>query len=482
MSKDDRNYFCGSGRELIVEEKVDGANLGISIDSSHNILFQNRSHYVHRLSHAQFSGLERWKEDHQAALHARLQRNRHILFGEWCAAKHSLDYSQLPNLFLAFDVYDRQEERFFSRAELHRFLRGSGIPVVPVIAQKTFASVQELVPLLDTVSRFRSGGGFVEGIYIRAEGGSGEAVRRCKIVRADFIQGITKHWMGMQMVKNNVDAERGAAYAAECYSQGAEEDGADAHTCSTTLEDASARAQGGETPDAGDEAAATGSGQEKYPSTPHLSFSPGVNTDDVQLSASATMGFEGREIVITEKLDGGNCCIKGGLVYARTHSSPASHASFSPIKQLAQQWTGCIPEGYELFGENMTGIHSITYGHLGSYFYLFAVRSGGVWLPWDAVQDLADEIGVPTVPVVYRGQARPTDTLQGDISRWMSQPSALCSRATPEGFVVRLVEGFSDAQFDRSIAKYVRANHVQTTADWRRTWKKASLNPREGAS
>ena len=46
---------------------------------------------------------------------------------------------------------------------------------------------------------------------------------------------------------------------------------------------------------------------EKYPKTPHLPFSPGINSDDITLDSKHCNQFLNKEIVITEKLDGGNC-------------------------------------------------------------------------------------------------------------------------------------------------------------------------------
>jgi len=57
---------------------------------------------------------------------------------------------------------------------------------------------------------------------------------------------------------------------------------------------------------------------ERYPSTPHLRFSPQVHADD-EVNRFDDDIFCGREIVVTEKLDGGNCCLFGGKVFARTH-------------------------------------------------------------------------------------------------------------------------------------------------------------------
>lgn len=62
-------------------------------------------------------------------------------------------------------------------------------------------------------------------------------------------------------------------------------------------------------------------------------------------------------------------------VYARSHSSEATHASFGPIKALAASWWGRVDDDLALFGENMTAVHSIRYDNLASSFYLFGVLS-----------------------------------------------------------------------------------------------------------
>lgn len=100
---------------LTLEEKLDGANLGISITADYRILCQNRSHYVNGETHSQFKRLPQWLAEHQGELFEALEPERHILFGEWLYARHSVPYSRLPDYFLAFDIYDRHAGHFLSR-------------------------------------------------------------------------------------------------------------------------------------------------------------------------------------------------------------------------------------------------------------------------------------------------------------------------------------------------------------------------------
>ena len=122
-----------------IEEKVDGANLGISVGADMQLLVQNRSHFVNSKTHAQFSTLDSWIEENSAALYELLESKNLVLFGEWLYAKHSIHYTRLPGYFMAFDLYDKTVGKFFSWRERNRRLEESGIPVVRQISETTIS-------------------------------------------------------------------------------------------------------------------------------------------------------------------------------------------------------------------------------------------------------------------------------------------------------------------------------------------------------
>ena len=154
----------------------------------------------------------------------------------------------------------------------------------------------------------------------------------------------------------------------------------------------------------------------------------------------------------------------------------------SAVKQLAQtlKFSGQVPAGTKLFGENMFGVHSIEYDGLESAFYLFGVQyPDGRYGSWDEVVALAEATELPTVPTVFQGEVKTAKELQDLIEQRAAQPSLVSSSTVlPEGFVVRTADGFKHQQFERRVIKYVRANHVQTDDTWLRTWKKASIPQR----
>ncbi|EFC45507.1 predicted protein [Naegleria gruberi] len=223
---------------------------------------------------------------------------------------------------------------------------------------------------------------------------------------------------------------------------------------------------------------------QKYPKTPHLPFSPEHQDDDVVLSNQHCTQFVGQEVIITEKMDGGNCQLFQGKIFARTTNKEATHASFGPIKQLYSQFSFLIPDHLVLFGENMYGIHSIEYNNLKSYFYLFAILDlqDNRWYGWDEMINFINDNDlssmVPIVPVLYRG----TFTSLDEIKQWMDERikdkkiSQVGGGEGLEGFVIKSTQTFANKDFERNIAKYVRKGHIQTDENWGKTWKSAKIN------
>lgn len=185
---------------VVVEEKLDGANLGLSVSPAGELRAQNRGQYLHEPFTGQFSRLGTWMAQHRYALLDHLSPQL-ILFGEWCAAKHSLDYAELPDWFLVFDVYDREAGRFWNTARRDALADTVGLACVPNLyrGKATLASLRRL--LESSVSRYRSGP--PEGIVIRQQDAQWTR-SRAKLVRAEFTQTIGEHWRSRNIEWNRV--------------------------------------------------------------------------------------------------------------------------------------------------------------------------------------------------------------------------------------------------------------------------------------
>lgn len=91
---------------------------------------------------------------------------------------------------------------------------------------------------------------------------------------------------------------------------------------------------------------------------------------------------------------------------------------------------------------------------------VFSIWSGLECISWSETQYWAALLNLHTVPELYKG---PFD---------LSVIQDLCKNLdlnTQEGLVVRVSGQFHYKDFRHKVAKYVRANHVQTHGHWMRS-------------
>lgn len=209
----------------------------------------------------------------------------------------------------------------------------------------------------------------------------------------------------------------------------------------------------------------------KYARTYHLPWSPGSTNDDrISDSVESLIGID---IVITEKLDGENCGMTKGGVYARSHAAYTTSPWSREVRQIHQRIANDLDEGVFLFGENMEGIHSIEYSNLKSYFYIFGVRDNNIWIPWEGVEEYSILLDIPTVPVLFKGSVSSEKELKQLTDSLVKQPSELGGQR--EGIVVRNANMFHNDDFSTNVMKWVRKGHVQTDEHWTRNWVKAKI-------
>jgi RNA ligase len=198
---------------LIVEEKLDGTNVGIHFTSAGRMVLQCRGHEITTGMHPQYDLFKQWTMGKRLVLEAMLG-DRFILFGEWLYAKHSVFYRRLPHYFFEFDIYDKEQRMFLDLASRLVILEDAGVLTVPVLHQGA-ATVADLHALIGS-SRFDAAfenpvtgktDPLMEGLYLRTEA-EGRVTGRAKLVRAEFVEKIkqSEHWQH-QAMKPNLLAE-----------------------------------------------------------------------------------------------------------------------------------------------------------------------------------------------------------------------------------------------------------------------------------
>ena len=197
---------------LIVEEKLDGTNVGIHFTDELAMVLQCRGHLITEGMHPQYDLFKQWSAVKRPVLEDRLG-DRYLLFGEWLYARHSVHYRQLPHYFFEFDVYDKEGEDFLSLERRLVLLEGSGIHTVPVLHVGAFD--REKLGNLIGPSRFDSEfenpftnciDHLMEGLYLRTEA-NGVVTGRAKFVRPEFVEKVkqSEHWQHQAMTANRLE-------------------------------------------------------------------------------------------------------------------------------------------------------------------------------------------------------------------------------------------------------------------------------------
>lgn len=135
------------GKHLVVEEKMDGTNVGISfIDGVLHL--QSRGHYLRGgPRETQYALLKQWVSTFQEELYCTIT-DRYIVYGEWMFAKHTMFYDALPHYFMEFDVYDKESNEYLSTSSREYLLRNWNHNSVLVLAEGRFDKLSELSSLI----------------------------------------------------------------------------------------------------------------------------------------------------------------------------------------------------------------------------------------------------------------------------------------------------------------------------------------------
>ena len=217
----------------------------------------------------------------------------------------------------------------------------------------------------------------------------------------------------------------------------------------------------------------------KYPKTPHAPWSPSRSEDAI----IAEIGnFTGKQLVMTEKMDGSNVLLHAGTAHPRSVSGQRRQPWLGMVRKHHAWKSNDFPD-LHFYGEDIYGVHAIEYDPVpeDQTFRLFAVREQELWLPWEDVVQYAQLLDLPTVPVLFNGRTQGMQEMLNITLRLMSEASSM--GPTREGVVTRVAGEFSQKDFQRSVFKTVRPNHVQPDEEhWSKNWTPCRLLPAPCAS
>jgi hypothetical protein len=209
----------------------------------------------------------------------------------------------------------------------------------------------------------------------------------------------------------------------------------------------------------------------KYGRTFHLPWSPGAHDDDKTLNDASQ--FYGKRVILSKKVDGENTSgYSDGHVHARSIDSKGGEDRAWVKQFLVNNVCFNLPEGWRVCGENLWAEHSIHYYDLPSYFLGFSIwNERNMCLSWDETLEWFAMLDITPVPILFDGMyedlLKPFDPKYSTSCSVLRDIERKLDPERDEGYVIRVADSFTYGQFKNSVAKYVRAGHVQTTKHWR---------------
>jgi hypothetical protein len=186
-----------------------------------------------------------------------------------------------------------------------------------------------------------------------------------------------------------------------------------------------------------------------------------MTSDDKLIPSSKLDNFVGKEVVVTEKMDGECTTLYHDYMHARSLDS-RHNFSRDWVKKMHSVIRFDLPEGWRFVGENLWAEHSIRYedGVLDGYFYLFAIfDEDGTIIDFDEMMEFAEILDLPVPKVLYRGIYD---------EKAIKEIADKMDKNQHEGYVMRLKESIpknDESEFMDGVAKFVRSGHVDDNAE-----------------
>ena len=222
------------GKYLVIEEKVDGCQVGVFFDENMDIRCFTRNTYItgHFPRQKHLNMFLRWCQDRQDALYDVLE-NRYVLYFEWAYAVHTIYYDSLPSYALECDLFDRQTGKFVSTERRLKILSGLALDHVHVLTTLKYDGKYDLkglmcpshyissnakdsllpTPMRSTdkdmiadILKYLVMDSIPEGLYIKVEDDQ-HVLERFKWIRKVFVDTILKsksHWIDRLLIPNGL--------------------------------------------------------------------------------------------------------------------------------------------------------------------------------------------------------------------------------------------------------------------------------------
>ncbi len=203
-----------------IEEKIDGASVGICLHPELGLIIRNRDHvlrkgyYKETGAKEQFRSIWNWYYENEDKFKTLNQLGSYAVYGEWCIAQHGVFYNRLPDWFVAYDLYDYELKKFISPTNARFILEGLKFATPYKYKLDDFKkySKERIIDYLKYLTRIpgawsnstETTTNEAEGIYLKTYDEK-FVINRFKMVNPTFVRGAL--W-NSEKIKKNVRARK----------------------------------------------------------------------------------------------------------------------------------------------------------------------------------------------------------------------------------------------------------------------------------
>lgn len=137
--KEKYEFKFRKGDKIVIQEKIDGANIGIRYDSETDMVIGQSHNYLLE-EDSDFNGFIKWKNKLDKNLVKSVLGDNLVLYGEWLVPHRVIYPEERYNNAYFYDVYDIETESYLSQDKVKKIVTALNLIYVPVFYEGDFVS------------------------------------------------------------------------------------------------------------------------------------------------------------------------------------------------------------------------------------------------------------------------------------------------------------------------------------------------------
>jgi len=136
-------------KKIFVQEKIDGANCGMGFLDGYPVVrtrtkILRKGQELKNNSQKQFASAWNWMHDRKDRFDKLKEAGPYTVYGEWMIQQHGMFYDNLPEWFVAYDLFDYEKCHFVDPGKANSILKNCNFSVIPFELNPAFFFTADL--------------------------------------------------------------------------------------------------------------------------------------------------------------------------------------------------------------------------------------------------------------------------------------------------------------------------------------------------